>query len=147
MVGLINNMCWILCLSMYEINFALSSVWVWNLVSDIKEHRQRVFEKRVLRRISGPKRYEVIGGWRKLHNEELNNLYPSPNIIRMIKSRRMRWTGNLAPIEESIRVNTYRILVRKPQGKRPQGRPRRRWMYNIKMVLREIEGAGIAQSV
>jgi hypothetical protein len=66
------------------------------LVSDIKEHRLRVFENRVLRRIFGPKRDEVTGDWRKLHNEELHNLYSSPNIIRMIKSRRMRWAGHVA---------------------------------------------------
>jgi hypothetical protein len=83
-----------------------------------------VFENRVLRRIFGPKRDEVTGGWRKLHNEELHNLYSAPCIIRMIKSRRMRWAGHVTRIEE--RMNSYRILVEKPEGKRPPGRTRRR---------------------
>jgi hypothetical protein len=83
-----------------------------------------VFENRVLRRIFGPKRDEVTGGWRKLHNEELRNLYSSLNIIRMIKSRRMRWTGNIARMGE--KRNAYRILVGKLEEKRPRGRPRRR---------------------
>jgi hypothetical protein len=81
-------------------------------------HRLRVFENRVLRRIFGPKRDEVTGGWRKLHNEELHNLYSSPSIIRMIKSRRMRWAGHME------KRNANRILVRKPEGKRPLRRPR-----------------------
>jgi hypothetical protein len=95
----------------------------------------RVFENRVLR-IFGPKRDEVTGGWRKLHNEELHNLYSSPSIIRMIKSRRMRWSGHVAEMGE--KRNAYRILVGNPIGKRPLGRPRRRWVYNIKIDLREI---------
>jgi hypothetical protein len=95
-----------------------------------------VFENRVLRRIFGPKRDEVTGEWRKLYNEELHNLYSSPNIIRMIKSRRMRWTGHVARMGE--KRNAYRILVGKPEGRRPVGRPRRRWVDNIKMDLREI---------
>jgi hypothetical protein len=78
----------------------------------------------------------VTGYWRKLHNEELHNLYSSPNIIRMIKSRRMRWAVHAAGMEETR--NAYRILVGKPEGKRPLGRPRHRWMDNIKMDLREI---------
>jgi hypothetical protein len=69
-------------------------------------------------------RDEVTGDWRKLHIEELHNLYSSPDIIRMIKSRRMRWTGHVARM--GIKRNAYRILVRKPEGKRPLGRPRRR---------------------
>jgi hypothetical protein len=81
------------------------------------------------------------GGWRKLHNEEIHYLYCSPNIIKMIKSRRIRWTGHVARMGE--RRNTYRILVGKPEGKRPLGRPRRRWVDNIKMVLREIEWYGL----
>jgi hypothetical protein len=97
-----------------------------------------VFENRVLRRIFGPKRDEMNGDLRKLHNEELHNLYSSPNIIRMIKSRRMRWAGHVARIGE--KRNAYRILVGKPEGKRPLGRPRHMWMDNIKIDLREIGG-------
>jgi hypothetical protein len=95
-----------------------------------------VFENRVLRRIFGPKRDEVTGGWRKLHNEELHNLYASPSIIRMIKSRKMRWAGHVARIGETR--NACTILLGKPEGKRPQRRPRRRWVNNIKMDLGEI---------
>jgi hypothetical protein len=90
----------------------------------------------VLRRIFGPKRDGVTGGWRKLHNEELNNWYSSPSIIRIIKSRRMRWAGHVARIGE--KRNVYRLLVGKREGKRPLGRPKRRWMDNIKMDLLEI---------
>jgi hypothetical protein len=90
----------------------------------MEEHRLRVFENRVLRRIFGPKRGEETGGWRKLYNEELYNLYSSPSIIRMIKSRRMRWAGHVARMGE--KRNAYRILVGKPEGKRLLGRPRRR---------------------
>jgi hypothetical protein len=79
----------------------------------------RVFENRVLRRIFGPGRDEVTGDWRKLHNEELHNLFPSPNMIRIIKSRRIRWTGHVARMGETR--NAYRILVGKPNGKRPLG--------------------------
>jgi hypothetical protein len=95
-----------------------------------------VFENRVLRRIFGPKRDGVTGGWRKLLNEELHNLYSSPSIIRIINSRRMRWAGHVARIGE--KRNVYRLLVGKPEGMRPQGRPRRRWIDNIKMGLLEI---------
>jgi hypothetical protein len=93
-----------------------------------------VFVNRVLRRIFGPKRDDVTGDWRKLHNEELHNLYSSPNIIRIIKSRRMRCAGHVARIGE--KRHAYRILVGKPEGKRPLGRPRRRWLDNIKRNLR-----------
>jgi hypothetical protein len=89
-----------------------------------------------LRRIFGPKRDEVTGGWRKLHNEELHNLYSSPSIIRMIKSGRMRWAGHVARMGE--KKNAYRMLVGNPEGKRPLGRPRCRWVDNIKMDLREM---------
>jgi hypothetical protein len=92
-----------------------------------------VFENRVLRRIFGPKRDEVTGGWRKLHNEELHNLYSSPSIIRTIKSRRMRLTGHVARIE--AKRNAYRIFVGKPEGKRSLGRPRRMWVDNKKWIL------------
>jgi hypothetical protein len=98
------------------------------------EHRLRVFENRVLRRIFGPKRDEMIGGWRKLHNEELHNLYSSPSIIRMIKSRRIRWVGHVARMGE--KRNAYRILVGKPEGKRLLRRPRRRWEDNIRIGLK-----------
>jgi hypothetical protein len=101
-----------------------------------EEHKLRVFENRVLRRIFGPKRDGVTGRWRKLHNEELHNLYSSPNIIRIIKSRRMRWVGHVAPMGE--KRNMYRLLVPKPERKRPLGRPRRRWIDDIKMGLLEI---------
>jgi hypothetical protein len=81
------------------------------LVSDIKEHRLRVFENRVLRRIFGPRSEEVTGGWRKLHNEELRNLYSSPSVIRTIKSRRMKWAGHVTRMGE--KRNAYMILVGK----------------------------------
>jgi hypothetical protein len=98
-----------------------------------EEHRLRVFENKVLRRILGPKREEVTGGWRKLHNEELRDLYSSPSIIRIINSRRMRWLGHVARMGE--KRNAYRVQVGKPEGKRPLGRPRCRWVDNIKMDL------------
>jgi hypothetical protein len=101
-----------------------------------EEHRLRVFENRVLRRIFGPKKDEMTGGWRKLHNEELYGLYSSPSIIRVIKARRMRWAGNVARKGE-VR-GAYNILVGRPAGRRPLGRPRRRWEDNIKIDLREI---------
>jgi hypothetical protein len=100
-----------------------------------EEHRLRVFENRVLRRIFEPRRDEVTGEWRKLQNEELHNLYSSPNIIRMITSERIRWAGHIARMWEMR--NAYRILVGKPEGKRPLGRPRRRWVDNIKIGFRE----------
>jgi hypothetical protein len=101
-----------------------------------EEHRLRVFENRVLRRIFGPKREEVTGDWRKVHNEELHNLCYSTNIIRMIKSRRMRWAGHVARMVANR--NAYRILVGKPERKRPLGRLKRRWLDNIKIDVREI---------
>jgi hypothetical protein len=101
-----------------------------------EEHKLRVFENRVLTRIFGPKRDGVTGGWRKLYNEQLHNLYSSPSIIRIIKSRRMRWAGYVARMGE--KRNVYRLLVGKPEGRRPLGRPRRRWIDNIKMDLLEI---------
>jgi hypothetical protein len=105
-----------------------------------EEHRQRMFENRVLRRIFGPKRVEVTGEWRKLHNEKLHNLYSSPNIIRQIKSRRMRWAGHAVRMGEER--NVYRVLVGKPEGKRTLGRPRRRWEDGIGIDLRGI-GLGV----
>jgi hypothetical protein len=96
-----------------------------------------VFENRVLRRIFGPKKDAVTGEWRKMHNEELHNLYCSPNIIRMIKSRRMGWARHVARMGE--KRNAYRILVGKAEGRSPLGRPRCRWVDNIKIDLRGIE--------
>jgi hypothetical protein len=101
-----------------------------------EENRLRVFENRVLRRIFGLKRDEVTGEWRKLHNEELRDLYSSPSIIRIIKSLRMRWAGHVARVGE--KTNVYRLLVGKPEGKRPLGRPRRRWVDNIRIDLGEV---------
>jgi hypothetical protein len=101
-----------------------------------EERRLRVFEKRVLRRIFGPKR-EEDGSWRKLHNDELHSPYSSPNIVREIKSRMMRWAGHVARMGE--RRGVYRVLVGRPEGIRPLGRPRHRWEDNIKMDLREME--------
>ncbi|KAJ4448971.1 hypothetical protein ANN_00363 [Periplaneta americana] len=101
-----------------------------------EEHRLRVFENKVLRKIFGAKRDEVTGEWRKLHNAELHALYSSPDIIRNIKSRRLRWAGHVARMGESR--NAYRVLVGRPEGKRPLGRPRRKWEDNIKMDLREV---------
>jgi hypothetical protein len=111
----------------------------WSLILR-EENRLRVFENRVLRKISGTKRDEVIEGWRKLHNEELHNLYCSPSIIRIIKSR-MRWAGQVARM--GAKRKAYRILVGKPEGKRPLGRPTRRWEDNIRMDLREIGRGGM----
>jgi hypothetical protein len=101
-----------------------------------EEHKLRVFENRVLWKIIGPKRDGVTGGWRKLHNEELHNFYSSPSLIRIIKSRRMRWAGHVARMGE--KRNVYRLLVGKSEGKRTLERPRRRWINNIKMELLEI---------
>jgi hypothetical protein len=101
----------------------------------------RVFENRVLRRIFGPKRDEVTGEWRKLHNEELHNLYSSPDIIRQLKSRLMRWAGHVARMGEERKV--YKVLVGKIEGKRPLGRPRRRWGDGIRIDLREIGLGGV----
>jgi hypothetical protein len=95
-----------------------------------------VFENRVLRRIFGPKRDEATGEWKRLHNEELNDLYSSPNIIRVIKSRRMGWAGHEARM--GGKRGAYRILVGRPEGRRLLGRPRRRWKDNIKMDLQEV---------
>ena len=92
-----------------------------------------MFENWVLWRIFGPKRDEAKGEWRKLHNEKLNDLYCSPNIFRAIKSRRIKWAGHVARMGEGRGV--YRVLVGKPEGKRPLGRPRRRWEDNIKIDI------------
>jgi hypothetical protein len=100
-----------------------------------EEQRLRVYENRVLKRLFGPKRDED-GLWRKLRNDELHSPYSSPNIVRVIKSRRMRWAERVARMGEGRGV--YRVLVGRPEGKRPLGTPRRRWEDNIKMDLREI---------
>ena len=96
----------------------------------------RLFENMLLRRIFGPRRDEVTGNWRRLHNEELNDLYSSPNIARMIKSRRMRLSGHVARMGEERGV--YRVLAEKPKGRRPLGRPTCRWVDNIRMDLQEV---------
>ena len=101
-----------------------------------EECRLRVFEYRVLSRIFGPKRGVITREWRRLHNEELNDLCSSPNIIQVIKSRRMKWVGHVARM--GGRRGAYRVLVGKPEGKRPLGRPRYRWEDNIKMNLQEV---------
>ena len=103
-----------------------------------EERKLRVFENMVLR-IFGPRREEVTGEWRRLHNEELNDLYCSPNIVRVIKWR-IRWAGHVARMGE--RRGVYRVLVGKPEGKRQLGRPRHRWEDNIKMDLQEVEYGG-----
>jgi len=110
------------------------------LVAHIEgKSRLRVLENRVQRRIFGPKRDEVTGEWRQLQNEELIDLYSSQNIIRVIKSR--RWAGHVTRIGE--RKGVYRVLVGKREGKRPLGRPRRRWEDNIKMELQEVGCGGV----
>ena len=119
----------------------------WSLT--LREERKlRAFEKMVLRRIFGARRDEVTGEWRRLHNEELSDLYSSPNIVRVIKWRRMRWAGHVTRMGEE-RV-AYRFLVGKPEGKRTLGRPRCRWLDNIRMDLQEVgygsvDGIGLAQ--
>jgi hypothetical protein len=107
------------------------------LVSCIRERKQaaRIFEKRVLRRIFGPNGEEVTGGWRKLHNEELHNLQSSANIIRIITPRRIRWIGHIASRGEII---SLKVLVGKPKGRRPLGKPTYKYEDNIKMNLKEI---------
>jgi hypothetical protein len=103
-----------------------------------EEHRLRVFEKRLLRRVVGPQGDEVTAEWRKLHNEELNDLYSLPNIVRVVKSRRMRWTWHVARMWEEGGV--HRLLVGKPEEKRPLGTPRCRWKDDIKMDVPEVGG-------
>jgi len=104
--------------------YSMYIIDIVRLVGMREKRRLRVFENRVLRRVFGPKRDEVTGEWRKLHNEELSDPYSLPNIVRVVKSRRMRWVGHVARMGEGRGV--HRVLVGKPEGKRPLGRPRRR---------------------
>jgi hypothetical protein len=106
-----------------------------------EKRRLRVFENRVLKIIFGLKGDEVTGEWRKIHNEELISLYCSPNIVRVIKSIRMRWAGHVTRME--VRRGVYIILLGKPDGKRPLGRPRRRWKNNIMMYLQKVRCGGM----
>jgi hypothetical protein len=101
-----------------------------------EERRLRVFENRVVKRILGRRREEVTGEWRKLHNEELHDLYTAPSIVRVIKSRIMRWAGHVARMGE--RRGVCRVVVGKPERKGPLGRPRLRWEDNIKMALQDV---------
>ena len=114
-----------------------------------EERKLRAFENMVLTRIFGRSRDEVTGEWRRLHNEELNDLYCSPNIVRVIKWRRMRWAGHVARMGDERGM--YRVLVGKAEGKRQLGRPRRRWVDNIRMDLQEVvcgymDWIGLAQN-
>ena len=97
-------------------------------------------ENRVLRRIFGPKRVEVTGEWRKLYNEELNDLYCSPDVVQVIKLKIMRWAGHVAHMVEGRGI--YRVVVGKPEGKRPLGRPKHRWEDNIEIDLQEVGRSG-----
>jgi len=119
----------------YNLPVVLYGCETW-LLTLREECRLRVFEYRALRRIFGSKRGMVTREWRRLHNEELNDLYSSPNIIQVIKSRRMKWVGHVAHMGE--RRGACRVLVGKPEGKRLLGRPRYRWEDNIKMDLQEV---------
>jgi len=113
------------------LSFVLNGCETWSLTLR-EEHRLRVFENRVLRRIFGPKRGEVTREWKQL----VNDMYSSPSIVWVIKSRRIRWVRHVVCMVENR--GTYRILVGKPDGKRPLGRPRHRWRDNIKMDLQEV---------
>ena len=128
-----------MALQIFVLLFCIGRIIVKNLqFRSIYAQKLRVFENGVFRRIFGPKRDEVTGEWRKLHNEELSDLYFLPNIVQVVKSRRMRWTGHVARMGEGRVV--HRVLVGKPEGKRPLGRPRHRWADNIKMDLQEVGG-------
>jgi hypothetical protein len=129
-----------LCMVTIILPIVLYGCETWSLTLR-EEHRLRVIENRVLRRIFGPKREEVTGEWRKLHSEELHNLYSSPDIIRQVKSRRMRWTGYIVRMGEDRKV--YKVLVGKPEGKRPLVRPRPRWEDGIRIDLRDIGLGGV----
>ena len=117
--------------------FVLYGCETWSLTLR-EESRLRVFENRVFRKVFGPKRDEVTGEWRKLHNEELNDLYSLPNIVGVVKSRRMRWARHVALMGKDRGV--HRVLIGKPVGKRPLERPRCRWEDTIKMDLQKVGG-------
>ena len=129
------NKCTYSSASRYTFMMWIVATFTWSLTL-WEERKLRVFENTVLRRIFGPRRDEVTGEWRRLHYEELNDLYTSPNIVRVIKSRIMRWAGYVARMGEERGV--YRVLVGKPEGKRPLGRPRRGWVDNIRTDLQEV---------
>jgi hypothetical protein len=118
----------------------LNGCETWSLTLR-EEHRLRMFEKRVLRRIFGPKRDEKMGEWRKLHKEEFHNLYSIPDTIRQVKSRRMRWAGHVVRMGEERKV--YKVLVGNSEGRRPLGRPRLRWEDGVRMDLRETGLGGV----
>ena len=120
--------------------FFLYGCETWSLA--LREKRRlRVFENRVLKKISGPKRDEATGEWRRLHNKELYGVYSSPNIIRVIKSRRTRWAEHVEHV--GGRRDAYKVLVGKPEGRTPLGRPRRRREDNVKMNLRQMGWVGM----
>ena len=127
----------ILCYYHEVLPVVLYGCETWSLTLR-EERRLRVFENRVLRRVFGIKRDVLTGEWRGLHNEELNDLYSLPKIARVVKSRRMRWAGHVARMGEDR--GAHRVLVGKSEGKRPLGRPRRRWEDNNKMDLQEVGG-------
>jgi hypothetical protein len=108
----------------------------WSLILR-EENRLNVIENKVLSRIFGPKRDEVTGGWRKLHNEELRDLYSSPSMIRIVKARRMRWVGHVVRMGE--KRNAYKLMVGKPEGKRPLGRPIRRWLDPVEVRWGDVD--------
>jgi hypothetical protein len=128
-------LCLVLVVSFIITPVVLCGCETWSLTLR-KEHRLKVFENRVLRRIFGSKRDKVTEEWRKLHNEEVHDLYCSPTIVRVIKLRRMRWAEHVAHMWEGRDV--CRVLVGKPEGKKPLRRPRCRWEDNIKMDLQEV---------
>jgi len=115
--------------------FVLNGYETW-LLTLREKRRLRVFENRVMRRVFWPKIYEVTGEWRKLHNAELSDLFSLPNILRVVKSRRMRWAGHVARMGEGRGV--HRFLVGKPEGRRPLWRPRRRREDNIKTDIQDV---------
>ena len=131
------NLCYYSSLSQVRVLYGCET---WSLTLR-EERRQWVFENRVLRRIFGSKRYEVTGEWRKVHNEELIDLYSSPNIVRVIKSRRMRWAGHVA--RRGKRRGLYRILVGIPEGRRPLVKTWPRWEDDVKMDLQEVGCRGM----